>query len=535
MTREMLINVAQEEECRIAVVEKSQLEELYVERLSETSIVGNIYKAKVVNIEPGIQACFVDFGIGKNGFLHISDLQPSYFQDKRRSAQKERVGRKRPRKDRPPIQECLQRGREILVQVIKGGIGTKGPTLSTYLSIPGRFLVLMPGMHRMGVSRKIEDEAVRARMREVLSQLDPPQDMGIIIRTAGMDRNKSELRRDLNYLMRLWKTIDKRIQTVPAPALLYQESDLVKRTLRDVFNTNIQRIHCDTEGTIKKVRDFLRIAMPRTRTRVNKYDGPVPLFEKYHIEEEIEKIHSRHVPLRSGGHLVIDTTEAIVAIDVNSGRYRQHADAESTSFKINMEAAPEIARQLRLRDLGGVIIIDFIDMMEMKHRRLVEKALRDAVATDRARTKILRISQFGIVEMTRQRMRPSLKQSTYADCPHCKGSGLIKTPESMSLEIMRRIQGAINDKKATTIEIDVGWEVADFLHNRKRSYLAELESGMGKTVLIRANRSYTSDTYSFLTRDSRGSVLTSYPNGRPADAAAGRVNGPTGAPAGNGA
>jgi ribonuclease E len=508
----MLINVAQEEECRIAVVEKGQLEELYVERISDTSIVGNIYKGKVVNIEPSIQACFIDFGIGKNGFLHISDLQPSYFHEKeKKSGKKERVGRKRPRRDRPPIQECLKRGQEMLVQVIKEGIGTKGPTLSTYLSIPGRFLVLMPGMHRMGISRKIDDETARMRLREVLGQLNPPKDMGFIIRTAGMDRTKTELRRDLNYLMRLWKIIDKKIKSEPAPAPLYQESDLVTRTVRDVFNANITRILCDTESTVRKVRDFLRIAMPRTRSRVNLHEGKPPLFEKYKIENEIVKIQSRHVPLKSGGGLVIDSTEAIVAIDVNSGKYRQNEDAESTAYKINMEAAREIARQLRLRDLGGVIIIDFIDMLSLKHRRTVEKVLRDAVASDRARTKLLRISQFGIVEMTRQRMRPSLKQSTYTDCPHCHGSGLIKTQESMSIEIMRRIQAAIGQDNLAGIEIEVAPEVADYLHNRKRAYLAELETDSKKMLIITANRNYTSDQYSFTTRDSRGSVLSSHP------------------------
>jgi len=508
----MLINVAQEEECRIAVVEKNQLEELYIERISDTSIVGNIYKGKVVNVEPSIQACFVDFGIGKNGFLHISDLQPSYFHEKKKKGgKKERVGRKRPRRDRPPIQGCLKRGQEMLVQVIKEGIGTKGPTLSTYLSIPGRFLVLMPGMHRMGISRKIEDETTRMRLRELLGQLDPPKDMGFIIRTAGVDRTKTELRRDLNYLMRLWKTIDKRIQSEPAPAVLYQESDLVTRTVRDVFNTNISRIICDTEFTMRKACDFLRIAMPRTRSRVSLYEGSVPLFEKYKIEKEIAKIQTRHVSLKSGGHLVIDTTEAIVAIDVNSGKYRQNEDAESTAYKINMEAAPEIARQLRLRDLGGVIIIDFIDMLQQKHRRSVEKVLRDAVSADRARTKILRISQLGIAEMTRQRMRPSLKQSTYTDCPHCHGSGLVKTSESMSIEIMRRIQAAIGQDKLASIEIEVAPEVADFLHNRKRAYLSGLEAESGKAILITANRNYTNDTYSFATRDTRGSVLSSQP------------------------
>ena len=503
----MLINAAQEEECRIAVVEDNQLEELYIERASSASHVGNIYKGKVTNVEPSIQACFIDFGVGQNGFLHISDLQSTHFQSKK--CLKERVGRKHPRHSRPPIQDCLKRGQELIVQVIKDGIGTKGPTLTTYLSIPGRFLVLMPGMNRMGVSRKIADETTRNNMRDLLKQLNPPSDVGFIIRTAGIDRNKIELRRDLNYLMRLWKAIEERIKNDPAPSELYRESDLVSRTIRDVFNANINRVICDSETTVKKVKDFLRIALPRTRSHVNLHEGPKPLFQKYKIEEEIRKIHARCVPLKSGGSLIIDQTEAIVAIDVNSGKYRMHEDAESTAFKINMEAAPEIARQLRLRDLGGVIIIDFIDMVQENHRREVEKELRQAVSGDRARTKILKISQFGIVEMTRQRMRPSLNSSTYTDCVHCRGSGRIKSPESTSIEIMRRIQAALEWEKATSIEIEVPAPVAHFLQNRKRAVLAELEREKGITIVIKSSENVTSEHLSFVTRDARGSVINS--------------------------
>jgi len=504
LTRELLINVAQEDECRIAVVENGQLEELYTERTSLVSHVGNIYKGKVTNIEPSIQACFVDFGIGQNGFLHISDLQSSYFQ---RNFPKERVGRKHPRRDRPPIQECLKRGQELMVQVIKDGIGTKGPTLTTYLSIPGRFIVLMPGMNRMGISRKIEDQTARSRLRELLKQLEAPKDMGFIIRTAGENRNKSELKRDLNYLLRLWKTISQRIKNDPAPAELYQESDLVTRTIRDIYNPTINRMVCDSEQTVKKVRDFLRIAMPRTRCRIIRHDGPVPLFQKYRIEKEIEKIHSRIVPLKSGGSIVIDATEAIVAIDVNSGKYRAQENAEITAFKINTEAAPEIARQLRLRDLGGVIIMDFIDMMEEKNRRAVEKTLRDAVARDRARTKILRISQFGIIEMTRQRIRASLKSSTYTNCPHCQGSGLIKTPESMSIEIMRCIQSVIQKPNVATINIELATEVSNFLQNKKRVLLSDLEQKHKKILHIRSNQDFANDTMVLTTRDQRGSIV----------------------------
>ena len=303
----MLINVAQDEECRIAIVENGKLEEFYFERATITSYVGNIYKGNVTNIEPSIQACFIDFGVGQNGFLHISDVQTAYFP---RNNQKERVGQKRSRRDRPPIQDCLRRGQEMIVQVIKDGIGTKGPTLTTYLSIPGRYLVLMPGMNRTGVSRKISDEEARAHLREILKHLNLPSDIGVIVRTAGLDRNKRDLQRDMNYLMRLWKMVTKQSKEGSSPAALYQESDLVVRTLRDVFNSEISRILCDSEETVRKIRNFLRIAMPRTQCPIQYFNGGTPLFTKYQIEQKIEEIQSRHVPLPSGGSLVIDSTEA---------------------------------------------------------------------------------------------------------------------------------------------------------------------------------------------------------------------------------
>ncbi len=505
MSREMLINVAQQEECRIAIVDKNQLEELYIERASNTTHVGNIYKGKITNVEPSIQACFVDFGIGQNGFLHISDLQPSYFPEK--NGKKERVGRKRPRRDRPPIQECLKRNQEIIVQVIKEGIGTKGPTLTTYLSIPSRFLVLMPGMNKLGISRKIEDEKTRSKIKDILATLNAPKDLGFIVRTAGVGRGKRDLQRDMNLLLRLWKSITKKIKKESAPVELYRESDLVIRTVRDVFNANIKRILCDHEPTYKQIREFFSIAMPRSRNRVALYTGSTPLFSKYQIEQEIEKIQSSRVALKSGGSLVIDPTEALVAIDVNSGRYRVNEDAESTAFKINTEAAEEIARQLRLRDLGGVIVIDFIDMVQSQHRRSVEKTLRTAVAQDRARTKILRISQFGLIEMTRQRMRPSLTSSTYMKCPCCNGTGNIKTPESTALEVMRRIKFLMSRDDIRTIEIKVSNDVASFIQNKKRSLIAEMEKESNKIIIILAENSFRNNDLQFSALDNRGSTV----------------------------
>jgi len=396
MKQEMLINVAQPEECRIAIVEDGVLEELYVERAGQDNYVGNIYKGVVVNLEPSIQAAFVDFGVGRNGFLHVSDIEPQYFRQggfdpakalgpprpnrsprrEERSAvgdefaevEDETAGRRqnhrfsvRPR-FKPPIQDILRRGDELLVQVIKEGIGAKGPTLSTYISIPGRYLVLMPALGRIGVSRKIEDETIRRRLRDIMLELNPPKGVGFIVRTAGSDRTKRELSRDMAYLLRLWKVIARRIKRLPAPAGIYEESDMIIRTIRDIFTPEVDAIYIDEPKAYERAKEFLQLVMPRYVHHLHLFEGREPLFCKYNLDEEIAKIHRRRVPLKSGGSIVIDQTEALVAIDVNSGSFRADDSAEETAFQMNLHAAKEIARQLRLRDLGGVIVNDFIDM-----------------------------------------------------------------------------------------------------------------------------------------------------------------------------
>src|SRR5688500_11059075 len=486
MAKEMLINVSEGEECRIALLDNGKLEELYMERTSATSHVGNIYKGRVTNVEPSIQAAFVDFGLGRNGFLHISDLLPSYFGRKGEDIH-ESVGQKMARRDRPPIQRCLRRGDEIIGQIIKEGIGTEGPTLSTYLSIPGRILVMMPGMGKMGVSKKIEDEEERKRLRTILDSLKPPKGVGFIIRTAGIGKSKLEIQRDLTYLSRLWQTIEKKRTSTSGPTELYTEGDRVGRTVRDVFAADVDRLIVDNDAVAKRVKEVIKITAPRTRNKVETYDDPIPLFHKYGIEKDIELMYSRHVPLPSGGSLVIDSTEAIVAIDVNSGKFRDHSDAETTAFKTDMEAADEIPRQLKLRDLGGVIICDFIDLRYERHRRELEQRLHDNFRKDRAKTKVLRMSEFGIIEMTRQRMRPSLKRSIYFDCPHCKGAGLVKTPESMSLDVMRRLAIAVDDQRVVRVELSVCPDVSFYLLNKKRAQLAEMETAAKKRVVIKTD------------------------------------------------
>ena len=341
----------------------------------------------------------------------------------------------------------------MLVQVIKESIGTKGPTLSTYISIPGRYLVLMPGLNRVGVSRKIVDEGQRRKLREIMNELNPPKGLGFIVRTAGLERTKRELARDLAYLLRLWKVILRRIKKAKAPTPIYQESDMIIRTIRDIFTSEIDTIWIDEPAAFERAQDFLRVVMPRFVNRLKLYDEKVPLFHKYGIEDEIAKIQRRHVPLPEGGSIVIDQTEALVAIDVNSGNFRVEDDAERTAYEMNLRAAKEIARQLRLRDLGGVIVNDFIDMREERHRRGVERALREAIKRDRARTKVLRMSAFGLIEMTRQRIRPSLKRSVYEDCPQCTGAGVVKTAESMAIDVMRLLALATHREEIRRIAI----------------------------------------------------------------------------------
>jgi ribonuclease E len=505
MSREMLINVSQGEECRIAVVERSQLEELYIERTGLASHVGSIYKGKVVNIEPGIQAAFIDFGVGKNGFLHISDLHPKYF-SKQQEEDIEPIGKRKALRERPPIQNCLKKGQELIVQVTKEGIKTKGPTLTTYVSLPGKYLVMMPWMNRFGVSHKIEDEEERKRLREMFENVRLPKGMGFIIRTAGSTASKRDLQNDLSYLNRLWGVIDKKIRDTAAPAELYQESDLVIRTIRDVFNNQITKIIADSETVANQIRDFLHIAMPRLKNRVVYYDNAVPLYHKYGIEKEINKIQSRRVELASGGWIMVDQTEAIVAIDVNSGR-SMAANAEQTAFKINLEAASEIARQLRLRDLGGLIVCDYIDMREERHRKEVEKVFRNAVKIDRARNRILRMSKFGIIEMTRQRMRPSLESSTYLECPHCSGRGIIKSHDSLALETMRMLSLAVSQKEIRRVELVVSPEVASLLLNMKRLALANIEQTSGKSIVILADPSLFGEKHRFICYNDRGSQV----------------------------
>jgi ribonuclease E len=400
----------------------------------------------------------------------------------------------------------------VIVQVIKEAVGTKGPTLSTYISIAGRYLVLMPSLNRVGVSRKIEDHDARKRLREIMTTLAPPKGVGFIVRTAAIDRDARELRNDLAYLLRLWQVVVKRIKRVSGPVEIYRESDMITRTIRDIFTNDIDTIWVDESTAFAHASEFLQIVMPKFASRIRYFESSEPLFHKYAIEDEIAKIHQKRIEMPLGGSLVIEQTEALVAIDVNSGNFRAENNAEETAFQMNLHAAREIARQLRLRDLGGVIVNDFIDMRSETHRRKVEDAFRDALRRDRARTKILRISQFGLIEMTRQRIRPSLKRSIFSDCPHCRGSGFVKTSESLSIDAMRLIQLAAHRAPAiASIQVGVHMDVAHYLLNKRRKEIAGLEERGKLEVQITGQLGVSPDTLTIRCFDHNGNEVRLLP------------------------
>ena len=502
MDKKLLINVSEGEEIRIALLENGLVEELYVERAGRAGHVGDIYKGVVTNVEPSIQAAFIEFGYARNGFLHVSDVIPSAYH-------KSYQGKRKRGQTLPSINKVLKRGQEVVVQITREEIGTKGPSVTTYLSLPGRFLVLMPGIHRRGVSRKIADQQRRDALRKIMEELKLPEDLGCIVRTAGVDQTKRDLQRDLSYLLRLWKTLSNRMEREKAPKLIYQESDLVIRCVRDLFATDIDTILVDSEASARKIRDFLKIIQPRAVKRVKTYTDREPLFHRYGVEEEIERVFQRRVPLEGGGSVVIDPTEALVAIDVNSGTYKKERDPEKAALKVNLTAAAEVARQLRLRDLGGVVVIDFIDLGEEKNRRQVEKVLADAVKRDRARTRILRTSRFGLIEMTRQRMRSGLLSSHYQDCPYCKGTGQIKTSESMCLRILRLIRHALNRSDVVKVDVYANPVVGSDLQNRMRRALLKLEETTHKEILIHGDEDLGDEDVQFALSDANGNRLTS--------------------------
>lgn len=478
MTRVILINVINEGESRIAIIHGELLEELSIETASHEQIEGNIYKAKIVKIIPGLGATFVEYGAARNGFLSLSDIRPEYFAD----------GRKDP--------SCLRKGQELLVQVKKGEIGQKGAALTTYASIPGRYLVFMPYVDKRGVSRKIEDDGARKQLLDVLEEIGVPPTMGYIARTAAMDQKKQDLSRDASYLMRLWKRIQTEYESAKAPHLLYQESDVVIRTIRDYFSPSVSEVWVDDEAVCTQVKSFFRAVMPWNQKKVKFYQGKAPLFSKYNLEQQIAAISGKTVPLPSGGSIVIEQTEALVSVDVNSGRSNQGKDIEETAFLTNQEAAAEVARQLRLRDMGGLIVIDFIDMRNPARRNELKKTLQKSLKEDKARTDIGSVSKFGLIELSRQRIKPSSGKGLSSQCPLCEGRGKIQSVESSAISVLRMVQSRLAGKKSyNQILIGVSTDAAIFLLNRQRNKILSLEEEFNASIAILAENVLQSNQY----------------------------------------
>src|ERR1700740_699852 len=417
--KRMLVNATQEEELRVALVDGQKLFDLSIELPSREQKKANVYKGRISRIEPSLEACFVDYGAQRHGFLPLKEVSKEYF-------------RQQPQGGRMNIRELLAEGQDLIVQVEKEERGNKGAALTTFISLAGRYMVLMPNNPRAGgVSRRIEGED-RANLKEVMDHLNCPEDMGLIIRTAGMGRDAEELQWDLDYLLQLWKAIEDAAGTRAAPFLIYQESKLIIRALRDYLRNDIGEVLIDREDLHEDAREFMQQVMPQNLRKLKLYKDTVPLFSRFQIETQIENAFDRSVRLPSGGSIVIDQTEALTSIDINSSKATKGADIEETAFNTNCEAAVEVARQLRLRDAGGLIVIDFIDMDSPRHQREVEEKLKDALRHDRARVQVGRISRFGLLEMSRQRLRPSLGESTQLVCPRCDGHGRVRSVESLS-------------------------------------------------------------------------------------------------------
>ena len=480
--KRMLFNATQPEELRVAIVDGQKLIDLDIETAGKEQRKSNIYKAVITRLEPSLEACFVEYGGNRHGFLPFKEVAPQFYLPGSGN--------------RPSIKEALREGQELLVQVEKDERGNKGAALTTYISLAGRYIVLMPNNPSGGgVSRRIEGEE-RDELRQVLGQVDVPHGMSIIARTAGIGRNQEELQWDLDYLKQLWDAIEGAAESEKAPSLIYLESSLVVRAIRDYFNPEISEILIDTEEVYQQALAFMSTVMPGNVNRIKRYVDDVPLFSRFQIEHQIESAHAREVRLPSGGVIVIDHTEALTAIDINSARATKGSDIEATAFNTNLEAAEEIARQLRLRDLGGLIVIDFIDMENNRNQRDVEDRLRDSLHYDRARVQTAKISRFGLLELSRQRLAPSLGEGNYMPCPRCSGIGHIRGIESSALHILRIIQEEAMKESSAAIHVQVPVDVATFLLNEKRSDIHRIESRLKVGITLIPNPHLETPNYS---------------------------------------
>ncbi|CCK79608.1 MULTISPECIES: Rne/Rng family ribonuclease [Desulfobacula] len=468
MTQKILINALDSDENRIVALKDNKLEEFHIETTAKQVTQGNIYKGIVTRVEPSLQAVFVDYGEPKNGFLQKNEIHKDYFQDVE-------AGEK-------ALFKLIKKGQELIVQVTKDPISQKGAMLTTFISLPGRLSVLMPGNSTKGVSRKISDEDERKRLVGIIKKMDIPSGFGMIVRTAGKNATKTMLTADLKYLMRVWNNIDKTSIKSPAPSLLYKEQTLAVRSLRDYLTSDIKEILIDSPEIFKEVKDFIGVIAPKQKKIVKQFKGEKPIFTKYQLEDQIASIYKREVTLKSGGFLVIEQTEALVSIDVNSGKSTKKKNIEETAFHTNLEACEEVARQLRLRDMGGLIVVDFIDMKESRHKAEITKTLKKNLKSDKAKTKVGGITKFGLLEMSRQRIRHSITFGSYETCRHCKGRGQTPSVETQGLAFLRQLKLRTlkpGIKEATGVLPN---DVAGYLLNKKRAELTEIESK--KSVFI---------------------------------------------------
>ncbi len=501
MKKEILVNMEFQSK-KVAIVEDGHLEEFYVERQSDKQLVGSIFKGKVSSIVPGIGAAFIDLGLEKNGFLYVTDViaggfdaEEAVFVENGDHKPDEKPALPPPpppppqhRRDRkeptPQIQDVLKKDQEVLVQVVKEPFGTKGARLTCQVSLAGRFVVFMPHHPHVGISKRIDDRKERERIRQIIKAIQLPPETGLIVRTAASGCDAKVLERDIRFLIHQWRLIQRRCTTSKAPSLVHEEYGLVLRMVRDVLTENFDKIIINDKEEFKRVDRFMRAAVPNLRTKLSLYNGEIPLFAAHGVQKEIEKIYEPRANLKSGGHIVIQQTEALVAIDVNTGKFTGTRNLEETAFRTNCEAAREIAKQIRLRDLGGIIIIDFIDMEKADHRRTVLKILEDSLRRDRAKTSFLNLSQLGLVEMTRQRMRKSLESASTQQCPYCQGKGMVKSKETVAAEVLQKLTQFLKPIKQEHVEVTAYPEVIEILGRDNGRLMRTLEQASHNRISI---------------------------------------------------
>lgn len=482
----LLVNAEEPEECRLALLADGHLDSIHVSTASSKQTKNNIYKARIVAIESSLQAAFVDYGTDKNGFLPFNEIHPEYYKQEISQQNKKLIEQRQWKKLR--IHDVLERGTEILVQVVKEEVGNKGANMTTYLSIPGRCVVLMPGSDSHGISRKISGEDRRSQLRDIMQNLNVPEGVGWIVRTASLDITKTALTKDVRYLNKLWIEIRKKGQNLEGVGMVYQDHDCVLRFLREHFTPEIREILVDDLAAFEKVKDFLDMLPARQRgAKARLHKGSRPIFNQFNVEDQIESIYQPQVSLPSGGSIVIDPTEALVAIDVNSGSTGKGRNFEESIFKANMEAATELARQLRLRDLGGLIVVDFIDMRINKNIREVERQVKKAMKRDRAKVDTSRISKFGLMQISRQKLGAPIETSNYRVCEHCKGRGVVRSVETLALFYLRRLQTGAGRKNVAQVECRFPLDVAQYLLNNKRHEIGEMEARNKISILIIAD------------------------------------------------